>query len=107
MRKSQANKLNFLHTKFFLFVVVLEVSALIILINNQFFVHYLFFLIAQFVFTTVIALKMQKRLLLETRKSLSNYHKRINEDEQYVYELQAENRQLKSDIKKLEKPGKK
>ncbi|TYB36463.1 MAG: hypothetical protein FXF49_00675 [Flexistipes sinusarabici] len=95
MKKSQGNKLTFINSKFFLFVVVFEVLVLFLLINNQFFPLYLAFLAAQFLFTTTVAAKKSQYMETETKKCLSNYHKKLSEDEQYIYELQKENRNLK------------
>ncbi|AEI14796.1 integral membrane sensor signal transduction histidine kinase [Flexistipes sinusarabici DSM 4947] len=97
MEKSQGNKLTFINSKFFLFVVVFEVLILFLLINNQFFPLYLAFLTAQFFFffTTAVCAKKLHYMKTETQKCLSNYHKRISEDERYIYELQKENEILK------------
>jgi len=100
MKKSQGNKLTFINSKFFLFVVVFEVSILFLLINNQFLTLYLAFLAAQFLFTTTVAAKKLQHLKTETEKCLSNYHKRISEDEQYIHELLKENGDFKADNKK-------
>jgi len=98
MKKSQGNQLTFINSKFFLFVVLFEVLILFLLINNQFFPIYLAFLAAQFLFTTAVAAKKLQHMKSETEKCLSNYHKRINDDEEYIYELQKENRNLKQGI---------